>query len=114
MPSQRIFERVFDIQHSADSRRDKGAFIHFDAAIGPFDHDLQGIAFAAHQANAHDFEPHIFDDRGQDLGHAPVDGGFGDEVVHVADIPSETKKRAARPVELIRWCHPVWTRGRRC
>ena len=36
----------------------------------------------AHQADADQFEPQPFDHRGDDVGQAAVDGGFGDQIGH--------------------------------
>ena len=35
---------------------------------------------ATHQSDAHKLEPHVFDNRGNDLGHSAVHRGFGDQV----------------------------------
>jgi hypothetical protein len=51
----------------------------------------------AHQPDAHKLEPHVLDHGGDDLGHAAVDGGFGDQVVgHISRLAH--KKTGARPV----------------
>ena len=48
----------------------------------------------AEQAHAHQFKPHIFDDRGDDLSHAAINARFCDQVGHKTYRHKKTGHRA--------------------
>ena len=113
-----IKDRILDIHDSADGLADQGQLVHLDTAIGTVCHHLQRRRLARHQANAHQFKPHILDHRCDDLGHAAINGCFCNQVVvHnltiILQFRAGTKKRARGPCS--RSVEPqVWTPMRRC
>ena len=53
---------VFGLDEIEQCMGKLGAAFHIHAAVGPFGHDLQGLGRAAHDAQAHQLEPRLFND----------------------------------------------------
>ena len=79
-----------------------GAAFHIHAAVGPLGHDLQGLGGAAHDAQAHQPEPGLFNDGFED--RLQMGGGSEDrELLRIAKVFSPR-----RPCDRHTTCLVVW------